>query len=79
MVKLKDIRKDNEYISAVYTPENSTEEGYVKIKVADNSVVEKRLTEMDGSIGFYFCHVRNALREMIQEIEIPKERTLMWY
>jgi len=80
MVKLKDIRKDDEYISAYYAPEGKDGNlGYVRIRISDREVVEKRLTDEDGRIEFYCKHVRKALRDMLEEGETPTERTIMWY
>lgn len=79
MVKLKNIRKAEGYISASYTPEDTSEEGYIKIRLSDGEVVEQRLTSEDGVTWFYFRHVRKALWEMMEEDEIPEKRTIMWY
>lgn len=80
MVKLKNIRKDDEYISAYYAPEGEDGElGYVKLRISDREVVEKQVTKEDGRLGFYYKHVRKALRDILDEGEIPKERTVMWY
>lgn len=80
MVKLKNICKDDKYISAYYAPEGEEEElGYVKIRISDREVVEKRVTSEDGVLGFYYKHVRKALRDILEEGETPKERTVMWY
>lgn len=79
MVKIKDINRVGGFIEAKYTPEDSHEEGYVKIRVSDGEVISKKITSLDGTIGFYFTHVRNALVELIGEEDLPKERVVMWY
>lgn len=79
MVRLKNIRKAEGYISASYTPEDTSEEGYIKIRLSDGEVVERRLTSEDGVTRAYFYHARNGLQKMMEEDEIPEKRTIMWY
>lgn len=80
MVKLRNIRKDSEYISADYAPEGEDRElGYVKLRISDREIVEKRVTKEDGRLGFYYKHVVSGLCDILDEGEVPEERTVMWY
>lgn len=79
MVKVKNIRRANGFIEAKYIPEDSSEEGYVKIRISDGEVVSKKMTSLDGRVGLYFAKVKNALQEMVSQEDIPEERVVMWY
>ena len=79
MVRLKRIKKDKEFIEAYYTPEDSQEEGYLKIRLSDKEVVERRLTSFDGVLFSYFVHARSELRRICDEATVPESRLVMWY
>lgn len=79
MVWMRKIIRQNGFIEATYTPEHSTEEGYVKIRISDGEVVSKALTSLDGKVGLYFGHVKNALLDLANEDDLPEERCVMWY
>lgn len=79
MLKLKRIKRDDEYIEAYYIPEDSTEEGYVKIRLSDNEVVDKKLTSYDNVIATYFIMARNKLRDIKNDINLSTEIKVMWY
>ena len=79
MLILKKIKRDNEYIEAYYSPEDNNEEGYIKIRLSDNKVVEKRLTSKDKVIETYFIMARKRLRAMKNDEDIPEWTQVMWY
>lgn len=79
MVRLKKIKKSDNFIEACYTPEDSQEEGYLKIRLKDKEVVDYKMTSFDGKIGMYLTHAINGLKQVIDEETIPKERLIMWY
>lgn len=79
MLLLKRINRNEEYIEAYYTPEDSNEEGYVKIRLADDEVVAKKLTSYDNVIATYFIMARNRLWRIKNDINIPTEAKVMWY
>lgn len=54
MLILKRIKRNKEYIEAYYIPEDSNEEGYIKIRLSDEEVVDKKLTSYDNMLATYF-------------------------
>ncbi len=79
MVRLRKIQKDENFIEAHYIPEDSQEEGYLKIRLRDKEVVDYKMTSFDGKIGMYLTHAINGLEQIIDEGAIPEERLIMWY
>ena len=79
MLTLKRIKRNKEYIEAYYTPEDSKEEGYIKIRLSDDEVIDKKLTSYDNMLATYFCMARNILWELKNEESIPIEKKVMWY
>lgn len=79
MLILKRINKTTEYIEAYYIPENSNEEGYIKIRLSDDEVVAKKLTSYDGTIETYFTMARNKLWRIKNDVNLPIETKVMWY
>lgn len=70
MVVLKNIVKNDKYISCDNYPEGKTDKGKVVVDVKDS----------DKDTKFYSAHVLYALWDFLEEdIEIPKEKTIMWY
>lgn len=79
MLLLKRIKRNDEYIEAYYTPEDSNEEGYIKIRLSDDEVVAKQVTSYDGIIETYFIMARNKLWDILKDTTIPTETKVMWY
>ena len=79
MLNLKNIKIDNGIISANYIPEDSEEVGFVSIDIKNGKVIDSVYTEYDGTLHAYFSHAVFALKKLIKEKEIPKERLVMWY
>ncbi len=79
MVRLVKIKKFETFIEAYYIPEDSNEEGYIKMRLADKEILERRLTDHDGVMKSYFVHTKNGLKQIIDEGEIPETRLVMWY
>lgn len=80
MVTLIKINKTNEYIEANYIPEHEPEEGYIKMRLSDHEIVERKLTPSDGKVTHpYFVHARNGLVQVLKEDTIPAKWVVMWY
>lgn len=79
MLILKRIKRNDEYIEAYYTPEDSNEEGYIKIRLSDEEVVDKKLTSYDNVLATYFSMARNKLWDILKDTAIPTETKVMWY
>lgn len=79
MVTLVKLKKTDEYIEANYVPEDTQEEGCIKMRLSDGEVVERQLTPSDELMKWYFIHARNELRRIIEEGSEPERRVVMWY
>lgn len=79
MLKLKNIRIDEGVISAEYDPENSGSLGNISINVESGEVVESKNSQLDTPLPMYLYHATQALKELINEKELPKEKLVMWY
>ena len=79
MVTLVNSKKNDEYIETNYVPEDTMEDGYIKMRISDGSIAEQRLTPSDGTLKCYFSHARNELRKIIKEGSEPEKRVVMWY
>ena len=79
MLKLKNIKINNGIISAEYEPENSGDLGSVSINVENGEVVESKSSQLDVPLPMYLHHAIQALKKMINEKELPKEKMIMWY
>ena len=67
------------FIEAYYSPEDKEEQGYVKIDMNTDAVVEKRLTSLDSEVATYFAMARNKLRIIKNDKDLPNNLLVMWY
>lgn len=80
MLRLINIRKNDEFIEAGYVPENSNEVGYLKLKLSDKSCVESKITSYDKMGPTYLFKAQDVLGELADSATpLPKERLVMWY
>lgn len=78
MVKLKNIVKSNNVISAFYEPEHSAKLGYIEIDT-DGNILKKEYSEYDKDFPWYFQHALSELRRLVLLDEPPKESTVAWF
>ncbi len=79
MLRLKNIKKNNETIQADYYPEDTMECGFVKISSYSHEILESKLTSYDGVIKAYMSHAVTALERLVDSKSLPEERVVMWY
>lgn len=80
MVVLKNIVKNDKYISCDYYPEGKNDKGKVVVYVKDSDKFKITKSNYDKDTKFYSAHVLYALWDFLEEnTELPKERTIMWY
>ena len=79
MLKLKNISKNNNIISADYYPENSSEIGKICIDINSGEIMEKQLTTYDEIFPLYFDHAVSYLKNISKLDNYPKEKLVMWY
>lgn len=79
MLKLKNIKLNNNILSAEYHPENSDDFGSVSINTENMEVVEQRPSKYDESFPIYLNHAVDALKKLSKTTEIPKEKLIMWH
>lgn len=79
MLKLKNIKRTNDVISAEYDPEDSGELGSVSVDIKSKEITDYRLSKLDEDFPIYLNHAADALVEMASKKELPEERLVMWY
>ncbi len=79
MLRLKNIKKNNETIQADYYPEGASERGFVKINSCTREIIESKLTSYDGAVKAYMSHAATALERLIDSKSLPEEQVVMWY
>ncbi|MGN0515111.1 MAG: hypothetical protein ACI4GD_12620 [Lachnospiraceae bacterium] len=79
MLKLKNIKKNNNIISAEYDPESSGELGSISIDIDSGKVVDSQASKLDSPLPMYLKHAEDALKKIMMEDDIPKEKIIMWY
>ena len=79
MIRLTNIRVENDIINCDVFPEDSVKSGVIKIDV-NNNTVSAVLPE-----GYEWCknHVNRAkeflTKSYASNLELPKEKTIIWY
>lgn len=74
MVVLKNINRDDNYISADYYPENNKAKGFMKINITNEEIVEH-----DCASNCASAHVLRELRRLAKVNNLPKVKKLLWY
>ena len=78
IIKLKNIKKNNNIIECDILPEDSKEFGHVSIEIDSKNLKEYKLPA-----GYEWCrkhvsHVQNTLLDFAKSDNIPKEKLIMW-
>lgn len=82
MLKLINIKKDDETISADYVPENSGIQAHISLNFITR---EHKDEEIPGYGAMYSAMALNGLRKIIKELqtneisEVPKTRNVVWF
>lgn len=80
MVRLKKIKMTDDYIEAYYVPEDTSEEGYIKIDVNTCEDIDVRLTLSDKVLKWYYTYARMYLTDVIKgKKKLQEEKSIMWY
>lgn len=79
MLRLRNIKKSNNIISAEYDPECSGDIGRISIEVKSGREVEYDMSLMDINFPIYYNHAIEALRKIKDDTDIPEEKLVMWY
>lgn len=80
MLRLRNIEKNKNIISATYEPEASGEIGNVSIDVISGDIISSKKTSHDEPFSMYLSHAAYALKRMAKSGDtLPKERLVMWY
>lgn len=74
MVTLKNITKTEDSIFADYYPEGRDIRGFMKIRLADEEIIEHQNVS-----SFAAAHVRRELIRLAKRENLPKEKILLWY
>ncbi len=79
MLELKNIKTSDGIISAEYDPENSGNLGSLSINIESGEIVKSTISQLDEPLPIYLYHATQALKKLLLEKELPKEKLVMWY
>lgn len=80
MLRLKNIEKNRNTITAYYDPENSGKLGFIKLDAITAEVIESRVSDYDKDFPIYYNHGKKALAKMANaEEQLPTEKVVMWH
>lgn len=79
MVKLKDLKKDDNIAECDIFPEDSIENGHITVDIKSGELKEALLPK-----GYEWCenHIRHAVNNLIRlakEGNLPSEYTVIWH
>lgn len=79
MLRLRNIVKNDNQISANYYPEDSEVKGFVSIDTESGEILDSDITSYDEPFNAYLSHAAQALNKMIALDSLPSEKLVMWY
>ena len=79
ILELKNIKTIDGIISAEYDPANSGDLGSVSINIESGEVVKSTISQLDEPLPIYLHHAIQALKKLVIEKNLPKEKLVMWY
>ena len=79
MLKLKNINRNGNIISAEYDPENSGLLGSLSLDIKTGELLSSNISDFEGDMPIYFHHALTGLRSLIIQELIPNEKLIMWY
>ena len=79
MLTLTNIKRTNEYIEANYIPEHSDEQGFVRVDLKTEDIIESVKTSYDEVMDWYLGHARYRLAKIVDWEEYPEKLVVMWY
>ncbi len=78
MLKLKNIKKDNDIISCDVFPEGDNQKGILKYDLLNKSIIELKMPNDYNYLAPYIVYATRYFDKTDLE-KIPKEKTFMWY
>ena len=78
MLVLREIKKENENISARYYPENGSESGYICISLNGGGTI-KHTPAKGYEYSTCFSHAKKELLRLSSKKVLPTEKTIIWY
>lgn len=80
MVRIFNIRENDNVVSCNYTPEDSNLEGYVEVDKTTYEIKDVKYSEYEYGKKMYVSHVREKISEIINsQKSFPNEITAIWY
>lgn len=80
MVRIFNIKENDNVVSCAYTPEDSNLEGYVEVDKKTHEIKEVKYSEYEYGKKMYVSHVREKISEILNsEKTFPNEITAVWY
>lgn len=68
MLRLTNIKRQDDFIEANYIPENSNEVGYLRMRLSNGEVLQRKITIFDGITKTYFVMAREKLKRIMHEV-----------
>lgn len=79
MLRLQNVKREENSISAIYDPEDSGNVGFIKLSTETDKVIEAELSAYDEDMPIYIAHAVSALRAMVAMDINVESQTVMWY
>ena len=79
MIKLRNIKKNNNVLECDIFPEDCKDKGHLIIEINSEKVVTCELPEGYEWCTNHIAHAKYKLLEMAKDGFIPKEKLIMWY
>lgn len=79
MVRLKNIKRNNNIIECDIIPEDSAEYGHVAVNIDSAAVESFSLPENYETCISHVHHAKRALLKIAKDEDLPEEKLVMWY
>lgn len=79
MLKLINVKRNDNIIEANYIPETSTEIGYIRMDLTSDKIIENHDTSFDECFQSYLIQASYALKAIADKQPYKDEYVHMWY
>lgn len=79
MVKLFNIKRDNNYIYADYLPVGYDSQGSITVRRSDGERIDCKMPDGDAGHPWFLYYAEKRLRQIMNMDELPVETSIAWY
>lgn len=79
MLRLINVKRNNNIIEANYIPEGIDELGFIKIDLDSEEIIDNKDTSYDFPYQTFLIHAASALKAIANDKPFKDEYTHMWY